>query len=102
MAAYFVDIDGTLVSWGSSTPLPGAVEQLGAAYRKGHQIIFTTQRPEVTAEFDNKAIRRLIDSFAPGSLIIWGVTSPRIVINDQGAIAINHPQNAPWVTPLPV
>lgn len=44
MAAFLVDIDATLVEWGTTTPLPGAIASLQKLLRSGNQVIFTTQR----------------------------------------------------------
>jgi ribonucleotide monophosphatase NagD (HAD superfamily) len=44
MACFFVDLDGTLVDFGTSEPLPGAVKVLKNLVQNGHQVIFTTYR----------------------------------------------------------
>ncbi len=40
--------------------------------------------------------RKLLAELFPGSVVLFGVTSPRVLINDAGAVAINHPKNAAW------
>jgi hydroxymethylpyrimidine pyrophosphatase-like HAD family hydrolase len=91
MAAYFVDIDGTVVYYGTNEPLPGALEKLRALKSMGHQIIFTTKRT-TASDF-----RKLLKEYGlEQEIIMTGVDSPRIVINDHGAQAINHPTDAPW------
>jgi hydroxymethylpyrimidine pyrophosphatase-like HAD family hydrolase len=90
MAAYFVDLDGTTFYFGTNTPLPNALENLRAALKAGHQIIFTTLRADVAD------IRKVLKKAGLDCMIVTGVQSPRIVINDDGAQAINHPTDAPW------
>ncbi len=91
MAAFFIDLDGTFFVFGTNSPLPGAVETVSALLRQGHQVIFTTQRGERTSA--ELALKQLLKISVP---VIADVASPRIVINDFGAVAINHPTNAPW------
>ncbi len=97
MACIFADLDGCTFEWGSNTFLPGALEQLKAFYRNGNEIVFTTQRDDSMVEFTSLgSVEKLLKYHFPNCIVLFGLTSPRIVINDAGAIAINHPQNAPW------
>jgi ribonucleotide monophosphatase NagD (HAD superfamily) len=93
MAAYFIDLDGTIFKYGTNTPLPGAMEMLRGLKAGGHQLIFTTQRQE--ADSAKEALSRE----GITGLFITSVESPRIVINDQGAYAVNHPTDSPWKKP---
>lgn len=94
MAAIISDLDGTVFEWGTSEFLPGVYERLKAWIDDGNQIIFVTRRE---ADWPNAAALEqfLYDAF-PGCMVIFGVSSPRIVINDEGAGAINHKKNGPW------
>ena len=74
----------------TNTPLPNALENLLAALKSGHQVIFTTLRTDVTDA------RKVLKKAGLDCLILTGVQSPRIIINDDGASAVNHPTNAPW------
>jgi hydroxymethylpyrimidine pyrophosphatase-like HAD family hydrolase len=102
MATYFIDIDGTVFTQRTNDPLPGALEELERLSRDGHQIIFTTARgkewighpiydPDKTLE----ALKRLGIKY---DRILFDISSPRVVVNDQGAYAIHHEHNAD-VTP---
>jgi ribonucleotide monophosphatase NagD (HAD superfamily) len=96
MAAIFVDIDGTTMEWGTENFLPGALDELRRFREAGHQIIFTTQRKQDDRDFNMAKLRELIALYFPESTILYHVTSPRIVMNDAGAIAINHPRDGVW------
>lgn len=92
MATLFVDLDGTLVHFATNTPLTGAVEALSHCARAGDQIVFTTLRPYIDGEMN-----ALLTRIAGGPpTVLCNLPSPRIVINDDGASAVNHPTNAPW------
>ena len=90
MAAYFVDLDGTTFLFGTNEFLPNARENLLALKRAGHQIIFTTLRD------DAADVRKVLKRAGLSAMIITGVQSPRVVINDDGAYAANHQTDAPW------
>ncbi len=94
MAALFCDLDGTAVFWGTSTFVPGAYEQLKAFHDSGNELIFTTMRGRFTEGF--APVEPMLQQLFPGCRILFDITSPRIVINDAGAIAINHPRDAAW------
>lgn len=91
MATYFVDLDGTTFHDGTNDPLPNAMECLRNLLAVGNQIVFTTKRADV-----RDAQKVLEDNGLGGPLVLSGLTSPRIVINDHGAKAINHPTDEPW------
>jgi ribonucleotide monophosphatase NagD (HAD superfamily) len=98
--ALFIDIDGTIVNHGTDTPVPFAVEKINRAYDKGYTIILTTLRGDGWADQTHltcmSTLRLLKDIGLKYHHIIWNCQSPRIVINDEGAIAINHPANGSW------
>lgn len=101
MATYFIDLDGCIAVHGSNNLLPGAQELLDKIISSGGKIIFTTRRGD--KEFKNHKIycaesaRQLVRSLkVPYEALILDVDSPRIVINDSGAIAINHLKNKEW------
>ena len=94
MAAAFVDLDGTIFSRGTEEFLPGAKAGLLRFHRAGHQLIFTTRRTSTLSDVDS--LRKLLQRIFPGCVLIVGVESPRILINDEGAAAIQHEPNAPW------
>ena len=94
MATLISDLDGSAFYWGSNTFVPGAYERLKEFYDQGNQLIFVTQRGNVWETA--KPVEKYLKSLFPDCIVLFGITSPRILINDQGARAINHPQNAAW------
>lgn len=101
MAVYFIDLDGTILKHGTNNLLPGARELLDRIVAGGHQIVFTTYRGNKHFEGHSSysyeqamaAIRELrVDYIA----VITDLDSPRVVVNDGGADAINHVTNGDW------
>ncbi len=87
----FMDLDGTIFNWGSNDFLPGAVTLIKAILKDGNQIIFTTQRPSAIGV--DLALKR---EGITGLPILSQILNPRLVVNDAGAYAHDHLQNAPW------
>lgn len=96
MAAALIDLDGTTFLWSTETFLPGAYAELQRFQQAGNQLIFVTQRDSENWKDPLSRVELFLKRVFPGCTVIFGVSSPRILINDAGAIAINHPQNAPW------
>ncbi len=94
MAAIFCDLDGTAMLWGSNTFAPGAYDRLKDFYDRGNQLIFTTQRGKFWEAVD--PVDKYLKTLFPDCVVLFNISSPRILINDQGAVAINHPKDAPW------
>jgi histidinol phosphatase-like enzyme len=96
----FIDIDGTIISSESGEPLSQAVEKINKAHADGYLIILTTLRGAWFAPdsiYSTTETLRLLKSI--GLIydhIIWDCPSPRKIINDDGAAAINHPRNSGW------
>lgn len=99
MAALIADLDGTVFSWGTNQFLPGAYEELCKFYAKGNELIFVTQRDNPRFMF-LPDVENYLKTIFPHCVVIFGVSSPRILINDAGAMAINHPKDAPWTYEL--
>lgn len=101
-ATFFIDLDGTIFKHGTNDLLPGAQALLDAIVQKGGTIIFTTLRGDkhfpghkvYSREGAMQGIRTLR---VPYETVIFDVDSPRIVINDGGAIGVNHETNGPWL-----
>lgn len=99
MSTYFIDIDGVLFKRGTNTANAGALETVKYLISSGHKIILTTQRNKVNS--DNKklcieATKIALSKFRLDKLeIIEDVPSPRYLINDEGAFAINHQCDLP-------
>lgn len=97
MATAIVDLDGTIFQHGTNGYLPGARERLRAFQDAGHQIIFITNRKEwYPGGLGSRGLKKFLQKDFPGCGLIMEVSSPRVLINDQGAIAINHKTNAPF------
>lgn len=94
MATLILDLDGTTFLWGTNQFLPGAKETLQAFQKRGGQIIFVTRRETTWPEADFTA--KLLEKTFPGSMLIHGVSSPRIVINDEGCAAIQVEKDSSW------
>lgn len=90
MAAFFVNLDGTTFYFGTNNFLPNARESLLRLLEDGHQIVFTTQRGDAVEA------RKVLKQAGLNGVILTGVQSPRVVINDAGAHAVNHKTDAPW------
>lgn len=93
MAAIISDLDGSAFTWGTNTFVPGAYERLRKFYDDGNEIIFVTQRDPVWSIASPEAY---LKSLFPNCTVLFGISSPRILINDAGAFAVNHPKNDPW------
>ena len=81
-------------------PNEGAIKKLRELRNEGHQIILTTLRkpgrndpPELTIELTEQALK---EQEIPYDHIVHSCSSPRVVINDEGSFAINHPCNTAW------
>ena len=97
MAAYFVDLDGTLFFFGTNTLTPGVKEFLKFIKDNNHQLILTTRRgkdweghPIFSAEKTLKALKELKIDYQQ---ILFDIDSPRIIINDDNCSAINIKTN---------
>ncbi|TFH51153.1 MAG: hypothetical protein E4H01_00845 [Lysobacterales bacterium] len=92
MAAYFIDLDGTVFYYGTNKFLPNAAENLRKLLSLGNQIIFTTYR----SRRDSEGAAQVLVGAGLRCPVLTDVASPRVVINDEGASAINHHTDAPW------
>jgi hypothetical protein len=94
----FCDIDGTLVEHGSGNPILKNIRQVNDAYDKGWLVILTTLRgnknwPENSLYNQRFTLMLLQRCEIKYHHIIWDSPSPRIVINDEGARAIQPQTN---------
>ena len=96
----FIDIDGTIVDHGTDEPLPGAVEKINEAYDRGYMIVLTTLRGSgwaMQSKYSCPETLRLLKAIGlKYNEIIWNCPRHRILINDEGAAAIQHPANGSW------
>lgn len=103
MGAVFLDIDGTVIDWATGAPVANAVETVNKWHRMGIQVILTTRRGHVWPKgspFSTEATEKLLEDIGlKYQRIVYDVHSPRLVINDEGAGAINHPASKGWDYP---
>ncbi len=82
-------------------PTKHAVDYVNNLIKEGHQVIFTTNRthkdnkPEHLNLHETKAALATLN--VKYTDIIEGLSSPRVVINDEGAVAVNHERNSPFI-----
>ncbi len=88
MATAIVDLDGTIVEYGTNKFLDGALHNLHKFVNRGNQVVFITAREDYYP--GSEEIQEELAKEFPKSVIIWGSSSPRILVNDEGAVAINH------------
>jgi hydroxymethylpyrimidine pyrophosphatase-like HAD family hydrolase len=100
MAAYFIDLDGTIFYWGTNIFLPGAIDFLRKVESEGHDIIFVTYRghPDCPGTIPNmaKTTETLQSIGINYQTILWGVKSHRILVNDEKSEILHHPKDSPW------
>ncbi len=102
LATFFIDIDGTIIRWSDNKPIESAVKTINAWYDAGHRIVITTYRgnrisdgPDCRFSEEN-TIKELEKIGLKYHDILFDCPSPRIVINDTGAAAIEHPVDTEW------
>lgn len=99
MAAFFIDLDGTIVHQGTNDLIDGVIDRLKQIKQNGHQLFITTKRGSWPPEhvYGRRSTERFLKSLEiEFDGIVFDVESPRIVINDGGAIGITHPAGEPW------
>jgi hydroxymethylpyrimidine pyrophosphatase-like HAD family hydrolase len=101
MAAFFVDLDGTVVRQGTNEVLPGAREMLEKIIEMSGQIVFTTYRGDVNFKghkiySKNGALEAIKNLGVKYHSVIFDIESPRVVINDSGAFSINRDMDSSW------
>lgn len=102
LATFFIDIDGTIIRW-DGQPIRSAVKTINTWYDAGHHIVITTYRGDRISDdthnghFGKKnTIKELETIGLKYHVILFDCPSPRIVINDTGAAAIEHPVDTEW------
>jgi hydroxymethylpyrimidine pyrophosphatase-like HAD family hydrolase len=102
MAAYFFDIDGTLVRYHTNEWLPGAKEKLVRLKDEGHQIILMTMRgtqdrkKEWSIEKTKETILADLEALGIDYRILFGTQSPRIMVDDRNCKFIKRRKNESW------
>jgi FMN phosphatase YigB (HAD superfamily) len=103
MAAYFFDIDGTLVKYHTNIWLEGAREYINELYSQGNQIHFITMRDslrdfgkEWSPKRTEETILKDLDEDGVKYKITYDVQSPRTIYDDSNCYAIKRKQNDKW------
>ena len=93
MATHFFDIDGTIVDYHTNNWISGAKDLLIKLFNEGNQIIFITMRDEVrdkdevwSVENTKNIILKELDDAGVKYMVIYNVSSPRIIHDDSLAI----------------
>lgn len=99
MAAYFIDFDGVFFKYGTMFPTDGAIELVNDLFNNGHKIYFMTLRKYENNDDEALNLHKTEEVLKTLNVkyhgIIEDIPSPRIIINDEGATAINHIRNSP-------
>lgn len=99
MATFFLDLDGVIFKHGTMELNENALSFLRNLKENKHQIVITTARKEFNNNVPSLALDHTIKALEALGVeydsIIGDLSSPRIVINDEGAFAINHKKNYP-------
>ena len=101
--AYFFDIDGTLVKYHTNHWLPGARKHLKHVFNAGHQIFLLTARNDNWDEGKTWSPQRTRDSILKDLdddgvryVVLFGVRSPRVLVDDSEVKIIKRQTNQPW------
>ena len=92
MASLFIDLDGTFFHYGTNNITRDGLSIIKNFRRNGGQIYFITARKEDNEppQLNLSSTRDVLNAFGIDyELIVGNVSSPRVLINDEGASAIN-------------
>ena len=99
MATFLLDLDGVIFKHSTMEFNEGALNYLKKIKAEGHSIVFTTARKSSNNNIPSLqldlTIQKLHDAGIEFDSIVGNLSSPRVVINDDGAFAINHDRNTP-------
>ena len=100
MATFLIDLDGVIFKHSTMEFNEGALNYLKKIKEEeGHSIVFTTARKSSNNNIPSLqldlTIQKLIDAGVEFESIVGDLSSPRVVINDDGAFAIDHDRNSP-------
>lgn len=103
MSAYLIDLDGTFFFYGTNKLTPRGAEIAKALNQRGDKIYFITARKEnnkpesLSLSNTHMELKKLGIQY---ELVIGDMPSPRILINDEGAIAYNIEKNSGLAQPI--
>lgn len=92
MTALFVDLDGTFFHYGTNNITRDGLNIVKNFRKNGGQLYFITARKEDNdpPQLNLNSTRDVLNAFGIDyELIVGNVSSPRVLVNDEGASAIN-------------
>lgn len=96
----FIDIDGTILHITTGKPLGNVVSIINKWYDEGYMIVLTTLRGDLFTyphPYSKAATKVALERIGlKYHQIVYNSPSPRTVINDDGAEAVNHKTNESW------
>lgn len=98
MATFLLDLDGVIFKHSTMEFNDSALEYLKSIKDAGHSIVFTTARKSsnnnIPALQLDLTIQKLLDAGVEFDSIIGNLPSPRVVVNDDGAFAVDHERDS--------
>lgn len=92
--ALLFDMDGTFFLFGTQTPAPGAVDTMQRLTQEGYLIYFVTRRHVDDPVLGSVATKKvLLENGVKYEGMLWGVPSPRLIVDDKGVAAVEHERN---------
>ena len=99
MATFLLDLDGVIFKHSTMEFNEGALNYLKKIKAEGHSVVFTTARKSSNNNIPSLqldlTIQKLHDAGIEFDSIVGNLSSPRVVVNDDGAFAIDHDRNSP-------
>jgi hypothetical protein len=106
MASYFIDLDGVFFRHGTMQPNEGAVQSVRFLMENAQQVFFVTKRKPRTGENEDLCIEKTTEALGnlevPYTDILHSVESPRVLVNDEGAFAIEHERDTAFLLAKPL
>lgn len=96
---YFIDLDGTILSYHKNKFVDGAKVLLRTLKKRGHMVVLITQRgpQDADKEWSMENTKRFFDDMGFGHIpIAFGVQPGRIIVDDTAGAFIYHRQNRHW------
>ena len=99
MATFLIDLDGVIFKHSTIEFNDGTLSYLKKIKDEGHNLVFTTARKAANNNIPSLQldlyISKLNDSGIEFDSIVGDLSSPRVVVNDDGAFAVDHARNSP-------
>ena len=99
MATFLIDLDGVISKHSTMEFNDGALSYLKKIKDEGHNLVFTTARKAANNNIPSLqldlSIAKLNDSGIEFDSIVGDLSSPRVVVNDDGVFAVDHARNSP-------